>query len=46
LSGWRVTPRQTIAIGLSLSTALAACLTVMALARISHTGWGFEPPPR
>lgn len=32
LSGWRVTPRQTIAIGLSLSTALAACLTVMALA--------------
>jgi DHA1 family bicyclomycin/chloramphenicol resistance-like MFS transporter len=32
LSGWRVTPRQTIGIGLSLSTALAACLTVMALA--------------
>jgi DHA1 family bicyclomycin/chloramphenicol resistance-like MFS transporter len=32
LSAWRVTPRQTIAIGLSLSTALAACLTVMALA--------------
>ncbi len=32
LSRWRVTPRQTIAIGLSLSTALAACLTVMALA--------------
>jgi DHA1 family bicyclomycin/chloramphenicol resistance-like MFS transporter len=32
LSGWRVTPRQTIAIGLSLSTALATCLTVMALA--------------
>lgn len=32
LSGWRVTPRQTIAIGLLLSTALAACFTVMALA--------------
>jgi DHA1 family bicyclomycin/chloramphenicol resistance-like MFS transporter len=32
LSSWRVTPRQTIAIGLSLSTTLAACLTVMALA--------------
>jgi DHA1 family bicyclomycin/chloramphenicol resistance-like MFS transporter len=32
LSGWGVTPRQMIAIGLSLSTLLAACLTVMALA--------------
>jgi DHA1 family bicyclomycin/chloramphenicol resistance-like MFS transporter len=32
LSGRGVTPRQMIAIGLSLSTALAACLTVMALA--------------
>jgi DHA1 family bicyclomycin/chloramphenicol resistance-like MFS transporter len=32
LSGWGVTPRRMIAVGLSLSTALAACLTVMALA--------------
>jgi DHA1 family bicyclomycin/chloramphenicol resistance-like MFS transporter len=32
LNGRGVTPRQIIAIGLSLSTALAACLTVMALA--------------
>lgn len=32
LSGWGVTPRQMIAIGLSLSTVLAACLTAMALA--------------
>ncbi|WP_426434532.1 multidrug effflux MFS transporter [Bradyrhizobium genosp. P] len=32
LNGWGVTPRQMIAIGLSLSTVLAACLMVMALA--------------
>jgi len=32
LSGRGVTPRQMIGIGLSLSTALAVCLTVMALA--------------
>ena len=32
LAGWGVTPRRMIAIGLSLSTTLAVCLTVMALA--------------